>query len=162
MLLLVMMAPCAHARDGLGEIHSSKLTGSAAAATAPNVNVTGNMPAPAARRMLAQQARYSMEEVQANDGSRVRKYIADDGQIFALSWNTLYKPDLSTLLGSYFPNYAGAARLAARKGGIQRRFHHETTDLVVQSSGHLHVFSGYAYLRTQFPAGVSPQSLGWE
>jgi hypothetical protein len=112
--------------------------------------------------MMAQQARYSMEEVQANDGSRVRKYIADDGQIFALSWNTLYKPDLSTLLGSYFPNYAGAARLAARKGGIQRRFHHETTDLVVQSGGHLHVFSGYAYLRTQFPAGVSPQSLGWE
>ena len=165
-VLLLLGAPALWAKDGLGEIHSSKAAGSAAAVATPNLNAASGMPAPTTapvmRRMLAQQARYTVEEVQANDGSRVRKYIADDGLVFALSWNTLYKPDLSTLLGPYFSGYAGAAKTAAQKGGIQRQFQHQTSDLVVQSGGHLHVFSGYAYLRNQFPAGVSPQTLGWE
>jgi hypothetical protein len=160
--LLLLGATALWAKDGLGEIHSSKAAGSAAAVSTPQTSVASTMPAPAARRLLAQQARYSVEDVQANDGSRIRKYIADDGLVFALSWNTLYKPDLSTLLGQYFSSYAGAAKTAAQKGGIQRQFHHQTSDMVVQSGGHLHVFSGYAYLRNQFPAGVSPQTLGWE
>lgn len=166
--LLLLGAPAVWAKDALGDIHSSKASGSAAAVATPNAFASSNMPAPApapalvARRALAQQARYSVEDVQASDGSRIRKYIADDGLVFALSWNTLYKPDLSALLGQYFSSYAGAAKTAAQKGGIQRQFQHETADMVVRSGGHLHVFTGYAYLRAQFPAGVSPQALGWE
>lgn len=160
--LLLLAACAAQAKDGLGEIHSSVAAGNGAAGTTPNTNANANAITPGVRRMLAQQARYSVDEVQMADGSRVRKYLAGNGQIFAVSWNTLYKPDLSTLLGSYFPQYAGAAKVAAQKGGIQRHFHHDANDLVVQSGGHLRVFSGYAYLRSQLPAGVSAQSLGWE
>jgi hypothetical protein len=154
--LLIIAAPALWAKDGLGEIHSSAAAGNAS----PAVNT--NASAPGMRRMLAQRSSYSVDEVQMADGSRVRKYLADSGQIFAVTWNTLYKPDLSLLLGTYFSSYAGAARQAAQKGGIQRQFHHETPDLVVQSSGHLHVFSGYAYLRSAFPAGVTARTLGWE
>lgn len=153
-VLLLIVAPATWAKDGLGEIHSSMAAGNAAVAASPN--------APGVRRMLAQQARYSVDEVQMADGSQVRKYLAANGQIFAVTWNTLYKPDLSKLLGAYFPSYADAAKLAAQKGGIQRQFHHDANDLVLQSGGHLHVFSGYAYLRSQLPPGVSAQSLGWE
>lgn len=128
--------------------------------TVPGANATSNTSAPSVRRMLAQQSRFSIDEVQMADGSRVRKYLADNGQIFAVTWTTLYKPDLSTLLGPYFPAYSSAAKLTAQRGGIQRQFHHDANDLVVQSGGHLHVFSGYAYLRSQLP--VSAQSLGWE
>jgi hypothetical protein len=150
--VLLVVAPSLWAKDSLGEIHSS----------VAGANVSPSGVAAGERHLLAQNARYSMDEVQLADGSRIHKYLADNGQIFAVSWNTLYKPDLSLLLGTHFSSYAGATKLAGKKGGIQRQFHHEANDLVVQSGGHLHVFSGYAYLRSQFPAGVNPQLLGWQ
>ncbi len=150
--VLLVVAPSLWAKDSLGEIHSSV----SGANAAPNVITAG------ARHLLAQKVRYSVDEVQLADGSRIHKYLAENGQIFAVSWNTLYKPDLSLLLGEYFSSYAGAAKLSAQQGGIHRQFHHDANDLVVQSGGHLHVFSGYAYLRSQLPAGVSPQLMGWQ
>ena len=160
--LLILASPALWAKDGLGEVHSAYGAGNAGVSSLSNAGAASNLNAHGARRMLAQQAAYSVDEVQLTDGSRVRRYVAGNGQIFAVSWNTLYKPDLSKLLGAYFSGYAGAAQLAGQKGGIQRQFRHEGTDLVVQSGGHLHVFSGYAYLRSALPPGVSLQSLGWE
>ena len=151
-VVLLVMATSIWAKDSLGEIHSSVAGGNATSVSAP-VGV---------RHLMSQRVAYSVDEVQMADGSRVHKYLADNGKIFAVSWNTLYKPDLSLLLGTYFSSYADAAKRAAEKGGIQRQFHHDANDLVVQSNGHLHVFSGYAYLRSQFPAGVNPQTLGWQ
>lgn len=116
----------------------------------------------ASKRSVAAMVRYTLHETQRPDGSRVREYVAPNGQVFAVSWNTLYKPDLSTLLGQSFPVYASAAQVAAQRGGIQRQFHHDDADLVVQSTGHLHVFAGHAYLRSQLPQGVTAQTLGWE
>jgi hypothetical protein len=113
-----------------------------------------------ARHSVARVQQYAVHELKMADGSRVQQYVAGNGKIFAVRWDTLYKPDLSALLGSSFPDYASAAQVAAKRGGIQRQFHHEGNDLVVQSSGHLHVFSGYAYRRTMLPNGVSAQSIG--
>ena len=151
-LLLLVVVPSIRAKDSLGEIHSSFSGSNAPSASA----ATG------VRHLMAQKPAYSVDETQMPDGSRVHKYLAANGQIFAVSWNTLYKPDLSALFGTYFSSYADAAKIAGQKGGIQRQFHHDANDLVVQSNGHLHVFSGYAYLRSQLPAGVSPQTLGWQ
>jgi hypothetical protein len=113
-----------------------------------------------ARHSVARVQQYAVHELKMADGSRVQQYVAGNGKIFAVRWDTLYKPDLSALLGSSFPDYASAAQVAAKRGGIQRQFHHEGNDLVVQSSGHLHVFSGYAYRRTMLPNGVNAQSIG--
>jgi predicted heme/steroid binding protein len=113
-----------------------------------------------ARHSVARAQQYTVHELKMADGSRVQQYVAGNGQVFAVRWNTLYKPDLSVLLGNSFPDYASAAQMAAKRGGIQRQFHHEGNDLVVQSSGHLHVFSGYAYRRALLPRGVSVQSIG--
>lgn len=113
-----------------------------------------------ARRDVARAPQYTMHALTMADGSRVQQYVAANGRVFALRWNTLYKPDLSVLLGSSFPTYASAAQRAAQQGGIQRQFHHDGSDLVLQSSGHLHVFSGYAYRRSLLPRGLSVQSLG--
>jgi hypothetical protein len=115
-----------------------------------------------ARRSVAAMARYTVQELQMPDGSRVVQYLAGNGLVFALRWNTRSKPDLSVLLGSAFPGYASAAQAAARHGGIQRRFRHDDSDVVVQSSGHLQAYVGYAYRRSLLPPGVSVASLGWE
>jgi hypothetical protein len=113
-----------------------------------------------ARHAVARMPQYTVHDLTMADGSRLQQYVAGNGQVFAVRWDTLHKPDLTSLLGQAFASYAGAAQQAARRGGIQRHFHHEGTDLVVQASGHLHVFSGYAYRPSLLPQGLSPQALG--
>ncbi len=143
--LVVMALPVASAWAGLGEGQGSVDT--------DRVRMR-------ARHSVARAQQYAVHDLTMADGSRVQQYVAGQGRVFAVRWNTLYKPDLSALLGTSFPDYASAAQVAAKRGGIQRQFHHEGNDLVLQSSGHLHVFSGYAYRRSLLPHGVSAQSLG--
>ena len=113
-----------------------------------------------ARHSIARAPQFTVHELKSADGSRVQQFVAGNGQVFAVRWTTLYKPDLSTLLGTSFNDYQGAAHQAAQRGGIQRQFRHEGNDLVVQSSGHLQVFSGFAYRRSMLPQGISPKSIG--
>ena len=113
-----------------------------------------------ARHAVARTPQYTVHDLTMADGSRVQQYVAGNGQVFAVRWDTLHKPDLTSLLGNAFASYAGAAQQAARRGGIQRQFRHESPDLVVQASGHLHVFSGYAYRPSLLPQGLSPKALG--
>ena len=143
--LLLFAVPMAQAWAGLGEAEASIET--------DRVRMS-------ARHSVERAQQYSVHELKTADGSRVQQYVAGNGKIFAVRWDTLYKPDMSAMLGGSFPDYATAAQVAAKRGGIQRQFRHEGSDLVVQSSGHLHVFSGYAYRRTMLPNGVSAQSLG--
>lgn len=115
-----------------------------------------------ARRSVQVMARYSVQELQWPDGGRVQQYVAPGGRVFAVRWTLQRKPDLSQLLGSAFPGYASAAGDAGQRGGIQRQFRHDDSDVVVQTSGHLHAYAGYALRRSLLPAGVSAASLGWE
>jgi len=104
---------------------------------------------------------FSVAEETRPDGSRIRRYLANNGQVFAVGWRTLYKPDLSSLLGASFPDYEKEASSAAKRGGIQRQFQMGSADLVLHSTGHLHVFSGLAYKPSLLPPGVTAQALGW-
>lgn len=143
--LALMVTPAVSAWAGLGENTSSIDT--------DRVRMS-------ARHSVARAPQYAVHELTMADGSRVQQYVAGNGRVFAVRWDTLYKPDLSAMLGSSFPDYNNAAHEAAKRGGIQRHFRHEGADLVVQSSGHLHVFSGYAYKRSLLPQGLSLQSIG--
>lgn len=113
-----------------------------------------------ARHSVARGQQYAVHELKSPNGSLLQQFVSGNGQVFAVRWNTQYKPDLSTLLGTSFEDYRVVANMAAQRGGIQRQFHHEGSDLVVQSSGHLHVFSGYAYRRSLLPYGLNPKSIG--
>jgi predicted heme/steroid binding protein len=143
--LIMVAAPAGSAWAGLGEGQSSIETDRARMS---------------ARHSVARVAQYTVHELKTVDGSRVQQYVSANGRVFAVRWNTLYKPDLSAMLGESFPDYASAAQVAAKRSGIQRHFRHEGGDLVVQSAAHLHVFSGYAYRRALLPRGVSAQSIG--
>jgi hypothetical protein len=102
---------------------------------------------------------YAMHEMKSADGSRVRQYAAPNGRIFAVTWNTQYKPDMNALLGLSHDSYAAAVKEVAKRGGIQRSMRHDTNDLYVQSNSHLHFFSGYAYLKSQTPQGFNKNTL---
>lgn len=142
-LALLLGAPLAWA--GLGE---------------PQSSIDGDGTRMHARHSVVGQNQYAVHELTKADGSRVRQFVARNGRVFAVSWNTLAKPDLSVVLGGAFPSYQGAAHAAARQGGIQRQLRHEGSDLVVQSSGHLHVYQGYAYRPSLLPQGLTLQTLG--
>ena len=116
----------------------------------------------AAQHRVTSAAQYSLHELQGADGSRVRQYVSASGMVFAVSWRTLYKPDLSALLGPSYPVYALSAQVAAQRAGVQRHFRHADVDLVLQSSAHLHVFSGFALRRSMLPRGLDPQQMGLE
>jgi hypothetical protein len=115
-----------------------------------------------ASRARVVQANYSVHELTTPDGSHIRQFVGNTGEVFAVIWNTQYKPDLSQLLGSSFASYSEAAQLQARRGGIQRYFRHTSGDLIVQSRAHLHVFNGFAMRRSLMPAGFVPRNYGME
>jgi hypothetical protein len=108
---------------------------------------------------VARSPQYAVHELKMANGSVVRQYVAGNGRIFEVSWRTLFKPDLSNMLGTSFTSYSVAASEAVQKGGIRRQFHHRGSDLVVQSSGHLNVFTGYAIQPSLVPQGVNLQTL---
>jgi hypothetical protein len=115
-----------------------------------------------ARHQVKLGAQYSSHELQTADGSRVRQFVSASGMVFAVSWHTLYKPDLSTLLGPSYPAYAQSAQAAARRPGMQRQFRHDDLDLVLRSSAHLNVFTGFAFRRSMLPRGLDPHTIGLE
>ena len=94
------------------------------------------------------------------DGSTSGQYAAPDGWVFAVSWNTRFKPRLDQLLGTHFAAYAEAGRQAqARRPGVMHSAAVSQGDLVVRSTAHLQAHVGMAYLRSLMPAGTAPDAL---
>lgn len=122
--------------------------------------IAGNSRELHARHTQARKRNYTVHELLQPDGSRIRQYVSENNQVFAVTWKAMHKPNMSQLLGPDYPRYAGAAEQSARRGGIQRDFRHEGADLVVHSTGHLHLFTGYAYRPSMFPLGFNPSRLG--
>lgn len=105
------------------------------------------------QRTLALSAGVQVYERASGDGGVIREYVSADGVVFAVSWNTRFKPRLSELLGRYHEAYAAAASEALRRPGIQRQSVLQAQDLVVRSTSHLNVFSGRAFVPSLVPAG---------
>jgi hypothetical protein len=43
---------------------------------------------------------------------------------------------------------------------VQRQFQHQGSDLVMQSTGRMNIYSGFAYRPSLLPQGLNPQSIG--
>ena len=115
-----------------------------------------------ARHKMLHRAGFALHELHSEDGSRVRQFVSDRGRVFAVTWNAMHKPDLSTLLGAAYPAYSDEVQAAARRRGVQHAVHHQSADLIVQSNGHLHIFTGYAYHPSMLPAGFDLAQLAKE
>ncbi|WP_244814604.1 DUF2844 domain-containing protein [Caballeronia sp. Lep1P3] len=104
-------------------------------------------------------ANYSVRTTTLASGTVINEYVSSGGTVFGIAWRGPRVPDLSTLLGSYFPQYKqGLLAQRAERGG-RGAVSVEGSDLVVHSSGHMGAFAGNAYLPQSLPAGVSASDI---
>ena len=104
----------------------------------------------------ATSASYTVQETTLANGTVIREYVSSDGTVFGIAWNGPLMPNLSELLGSYFPQYVAAVTSARQaRGGGHGPGVIRDSGLVVLSGGHMGAFSGHAYLPQALPAGVS-------
>jgi hypothetical protein len=103
---------------------------------------------------------YTVRETTFGNGTVVREYLSLNGAVFGLSWHGPQMPDLSDLLGSYFPQYvAGVKAVRAARGNARGPVSVDDSGLVVRSGGHMGAFSGVAWLPSALPAGVSGSDI---
>jgi hypothetical protein len=94
---------------------------------------------------------YSIEEINRNDGVVLREFVSPEGKVFGITWKGPTLPNLSNLLGPYFPAYQQANQSTHRRG--PRSIH--SGALVVETGGHMRAFHVRAYLSDHLPSGVS-------
>lgn len=102
---------------------------------------------------------YSVHETQLDNRTQVREYTTSSGQVFAVTWQGPVLPHLQTLLGDYFPAFQQETAQAQRSGRQRARVLLQTPALVLQSSGRMGRFTGYAYAPDLVPASVDIQTL---
>ena len=110
------------------------------------------------KRRMSVSASVQVHEISSANGSRVREFVAPNGTVFAVVWNTRFKPNLELLLGAHHKEYSAAAE-AAKRPGIQRGVVLRREDLVVHSFAHLNTFAGRAYVPSLVPAGFNVDDI---
>jgi hypothetical protein len=111
----------------------------------------------ASRHAMASHAKYTVQEV-ATEATTVREYLTPSGAVFAVAWDGLVHPDLTTLLGTYAGEYRDAKRQTQRKHG-QRRLRVQSSSVIVETWGHMRSLRGRAYLPALVPEGVSVDEI---
>jgi Protein of unknown function (DUF2844) len=101
---------------------------------------------------------YDIHEIMSANGMRLREFQNRSGVVFAVVWSGPAMPDLQKLLGASYQTYTTAVA-AANHPGLKRPVRIATSDLVVESEGHMRTFSGRAYLPALIPAGTSAADL---
>lgn len=97
---------------------------------------------------------YTVQELLTESGITVREYVSAQGKVFAVAWNGPNLPDLTQLLGDYFPAFRAA--MTERRGrGIRGPVALQQDDLVVESNGHMRAYFGRAYVPSLLPPQVS-------
>jgi hypothetical protein len=100
---------------------------------------------------------YTVKTFVTSDGVTVREFVAKSGAIFGIAWEGRRPPDLSVLLGSYYPEYAAASGLRQHAN-----LHHEViagSHSVVAMHGHMGHLVGHAYVQSLAPAGVDAKAV---
>ena len=100
---------------------------------------------------------YSIKQFVTAKGTTVREYSAPSGPIFGIAWEGRRPPDLSVLLGSYYPEYVEAA--ASRN---HLSLHHavfQGADMTVVVTGHMGQLKGRAFVPSLTPSDVDPLAV---
>ncbi|HTH62513.1 MAG TPA: DUF2844 domain-containing protein [Paraburkholderia sp.] len=133
---------------GAGPVSAARIMKNASGATANASASTASGSAP-----------YTVRQTTLASGTVVREYVSSDGTTFGVAWNGPSMPDLSELLGSYFPQYASALQANRQSGRLHGPGVVNQDQLVVRSGGHMGSFVGDAWLPQALPAGVAPSDI---
>lgn len=102
-------------------------------------------------------SRYTVRDTLLQGGTHVHEYIDSSGNVFAITWNGPFLPDLKTLLGTHFDAYLNESRKRPKAGNAQLSV--ELPNLVIQSNGHMRAFDGSAWLPSGLPLGFTLDML---
>jgi hypothetical protein len=94
-------------------------------------------------------AGYTVSQITLPSGTVVREYISAEGKVFAVTWSGPAVPDLRQTLGTYFDTMKAAASVP--HGGDHHHLTVTTSDLVLQTGGHMRAYSGKAYVLSLLP-----------
>jgi hypothetical protein len=111
----------------------------------------------AVRRAAPAGSSYTVQ-ILTSDANEVREYVSATGVVFAIAWNGLTHPDLTSLLGSYADEYRQALRQIPRKPG-RRHLQVKAARVVVEQWGHMRNKQGRAYVPALIPPGVSNDEI---
>ena len=101
-------------------------------------------------------AAFTVHELTTATNGLVREYVAPNGQVFAVTWHGLAKPNLQQLLGAHYDTLASAP---PRPPGSRAHVNLAIGGLVFESSGHMRSFHGRAYLNDALPSGVTSNDI---
>jgi hypothetical protein len=99
---------------------------------------------------------FTVEAITTAAGITINEYVSSAGTVFAVSWRGPRHPDLSLLLGPYFPEYKAAANQRATH---RRGLRIQTGNVVVETGGHPGDLWARAYLPAQLPSGVGAEDI---
>lgn len=102
---------------------------------------------------------YTVHEIKASGGTVVKEYASPAGKVFAITWRGPFIPNMQQLLGTYFDQFAQAAKVDRENHVGHRPLNIQQPGLVVQSGGHMRGYFGRAYAPDMVPQGVSPDAL---
>jgi hypothetical protein len=102
---------------------------------------------------------YTLHEIQSAAGTTVREYVSSSGDVFGVAWNGPSMPDLSQVLGAYFPAFQRAVQQQRQTRRARGPLTIDDGQLVVQVTGHMRSFSGRAYVKRLMPASVDSSSI---
>jgi len=100
-----------------------------------------------------QQNGYLVYTQTLTSGTIVQEYIAPSGIIFAISWSGPSLPNIQAIFGNYYANYLSAAEKS------RRSIYTSSESLVIQSTGMMGAFQGFAFLPKLAPTGFTVNNL---
>ncbi|CAB3804812.1 hypothetical protein LMG28614_06085 [Paraburkholderia ultramafica] len=157
MLAATLLPLSSHAGLGgapnLGAASATMLraTPQSAVATATPQTALAAQPASAAST-----APYTVRQSLDANGVTTREYVLPSNVVFAVTWEGPIRPDMTALLGNYFPNYVSAGQ--SRTLGSGPLSSGDGT-FRIESGGRLGHFYGIAWLPHLIPAGIRPGDL---
>jgi hypothetical protein len=86
-------------------------------------------------------------------GIMIQEYLSSNGVVFAVTWSGPVLPNFQILLGNYFKDYLTAIKESRRSVYLNNE------NVIIQSSGMMGAFQGFAFLTKQAPTGFTPNNL---
>jgi hypothetical protein len=111
----------------------------------------------ASRRLQEPRGTHRVERL-VSDARTVREYVSPGGTVFAVCWEGVSHPDLTTVLGAYA---APVRRAIAEQGAAPRSSARRiaASGAIVETWGHMRAVHGCAYVPALVPAGVTVDEI---
>lgn len=107
---------------------------------------------------LVEKSKFYSVHTMSTPIATIREYVDNNGNVFAVSWKGIRRPDLSVLLGQYYQDYHN---IDSRRPRMITRHPVtvQTSKILVRKAGHMRAITGIAVIPDQLPSGVKVEDL---